>query len=363
MTAFIEGFGRGNNQIFTTTDPRYNRVVHKDDITSINSNFNPPINGNYCLHIDRDGPINGTIFWAKDIFGGPVTEFYVKYRFQTDRHYLNSALFVAACEDGINGSLEIQDYEGYLYLYNQINTDKLVKAPTTVSILPFKWYLIEFWLKYPDGPGTTTTGEYELRVDGILEAQSSAAWICNGTNDTYADRFIWKHGYNDNQLITDIVFDTTAAFDVHTSDTAVHLFSPNSNGTNSNWSPSSGSSYECVSVNGTIDETDTDYVISNQVGDKESYSLSTDSTGTMSLIKSIQTEHRVVREGRSNVTHVNPYLRINGSEYSGVEQPDNRAFVCQAKPIRTNWIVNPDTGLDWTESDILSLELGIESEA
>ena len=83
----------------------------------------------------------------------------------------------------------------------------------------------------------------------------------------------------------------------------------------------------------------------------------------MTKINCIQTEHRVTREGRSSPTHVNPYLRISGSEYSGVEIPQNRPFVNQPEVIRVMWDQNPDTSSEWTESDILNLELGIETES
>jgi len=355
----MESFERGHTYAMTTTVPQSSYVVHKNDLSAIDPDILLPVQGNYCYCLEaNDGQ---SIIMTEDIFGDIVDEFYIRFRYQLTGHYLNSAFFYPACVDDNNGGIQLEDYEGYIAVGGTINP----KIITGSAIRPYKWYVIEFWMRYPQ-PDCNSNGPFELRIDGKVVASSDDADLCNSTYANYADRFVFTHGYTGTgkvQLIDDIVFDTTAAFDTTFTDSSIHWFTPNANGVNTDWTPSSGTNYQCVNENGTQQVANEQYVISNQIGDKDSYSLSTDSTGSIVNIKSIQTEHRVERVGRTNVRNVNPFLLINSSEYSGGEFPQTRPFVLQPEPIRTNWDTNPDTGSTWTESDIQNLELGIETES
>jgi len=359
-TLYMDGFERGHDRIGNIMRPNDVHIIHKSEIAAIDSDFLMPVTGNYVLRLHHATNSPRFMIWAEDVFGDVVTEFYCRWRYQTNEIY-GGNLFTAGSHDGEPlGQFQLANYNGYPSGTSICSNAPWIKYGK-YQIRAYKWYIFEVWVTM--NPGycwTTGKGDFELRIDGVEAASAQNVAMSAGGN--FFDQFTWDHGYAQEQLIDDIVFDSTAAFDMHTSDSAVHWFRPNANGVRTDWIPSQETNYQCVNVDGSIAQADEAYVVSDRVGDKDSYPLAYDSTNALTKIKTIQTEHRVEREGKSVPQNISPYLLINGSEYTGIEVPQSRPFTGHIDPIRVMWDQNPDTLSDWTESDLLNLELGIEAD-
>jgi hypothetical protein len=128
-----------------------------------------------------------------------------------------------------------------------------------------------------------------------------------------------------------------------------------SNGATNNWTPSSGSNYECVDER---PPSDSDYVTTDGIGNLDLYTLS-DLPGAAYGVKCVQVATRMYKEVSSTPQNVNLAVRTAGSNYfsSDIPVPDSVGV-----NLYNIWEENPDTLSAWTVSDINSLQAGYKAQ-
>lgn len=126
---------------------------------------------------------------------------------------------------------------------------------------------------------------------------------------------------------------------------------PDGNGNTSQWTPTSGSNYQCVDENSPND--DTDYVSSNNSGDQDLY-IYTDVNNGYS-IKAVQSL-LYARKDDAGTQQVNPVARVSGTNYTGSAQTLNNTYNYYMKV----YDQNPNTSATWTPSEVNSSEFGLK---
>jgi len=362
MPRYIEGFERGYQINMMNQAPQSIGVGSRNKVLALDPTATPPVDSDYCLYFDRAG---SATYKSHMILNTPLgientTELYVKFRFQTTRVSGGSTIFSVGNESN-TAIISLSSEDGNIRVNSYCSVYDATEMVSSYNMIIDKWYIIEFYVSISPGAcSASPTGSYELRIDGIVEAKEDN--VRTGGGYDYYNTVLFSCGYNRVALMDDIVIDTTSAFDITTGDSKVYLYKPNANGTNSDFIPSSGQNYECVDVTGKLLNVDDNYISSNQVADKDSYTLTTDSTSPMTKIVTVQSEHRVERVGRSVPRSIKPYLLIGGFEYTGDDFPSDDLGVGSPRAVINEWRQNPNTLTDWVEGDLSSLELGIETD-
>ena len=120
-----------------------------------------------------------------------------------------------------------------------------------------------------------------------------------------------------------------------------------------------GDNYNFVDDNDVASAIDRSWVETNSTGQKETYDLTKASAATISRIYGVQSHYRTRRFGQSPVTEITPYVYINSTEYDST--PHSPVPFTMVTPLLTPMSQNPDTGVDWTETDIDNMELGVKT--
>jgi len=149
-------------------------------------------------------------------------------------------------------------------------------------------------------------------------------------------------------------------------DCRVDCIYPNAAGTYTDFTPSAGSNYQNVddgnvAGGGNIDN-DTTYNESNQPGDKDTYNH--DSVLALSTSIFAIAQNSCVRKTDAGKRYITQLVRVNGTNYyrdTGCTLNDGEYHLTDNyKVTQRPMDTNPDTDLAWTESDLNSVESGIE---
>jgi hypothetical protein len=134
-------------------------------------------------------------------------------------------------------------------------------------------------------------------------------------------------------------------------DVKIRGFVPDANGTVNDFTPSSGSNYQCVDEVPSTD--DTDYVDGSDPGDIDLYGIT---TGALSTVKAVKVLNQV-KKTDAGTREARAICRSNGSNYNGttVSLLDTYSNLCQHI-----WETDPDDSNAWNQTKLEAAEFGLE---
>ncbi len=131
---------------------------------------------------------------------------------------------------------------------------------------------------------------------------------------------------------------------------AVALF-PTGAGASTDFTPSAGSNWQ--NVDEASQDGDTTYNTATTPGDHDTYQMG--NLGITGDIIAVQT-NMIVRSDAAGAETVAPMLRVNGTDYQGATVGVSTSYVDK----REVFEVSPDTGVDWTVSEVDGTEPGMK---
>jgi len=245
----------------------------------------------------------------------------------------------------IIASVSRNDTTGFLELRTGNYAGSLLDTGT-VSIANGATHLIEVRYK-PLNSG----GVFTLKIDGVEDATYTGDTTAGLEN---VQAFILSDitgNCNFNGYFDDVVVDDADWI----GNTYIQAIVPTGAGTTTGWTPSTGANWSCVDE---VPAVDTDYVSVNTADAIDTYATS-NLTGTITSIKSVQVEARIAYEGTPTPTHIQ----------LGIRSSDTDCFLTDKSPalslgrVSRLMEVNPATSLAFTESTVNSTEIGIKATA
>jgi hypothetical protein len=231
----------------------------------------------------------------------------------------------------------------------QLGSDFLTTANT--------WHYVELKVKIDD-----STGTYEARLDGVSVISGTGADTRNGGNAT-ADRVRFGPSVTGNATIDERMDDVYICDDQGSTnnsflgDVRIECLFPNNNGNSSQLVGSdSNSTDNYLLVDESTPNSDTDYVESSTVGDKDTYAMGnlTSTTGTVYGIQILPYAKKTDAGTRS----IKSVTRLSATEEDSAD-----------KPLSTGYTYLPDIretkpgGGAWTITDVNNAEIGVKVSA
>jgi hypothetical protein len=216
------------------------------------------------------------------------------------------------------------------------------------------WNYIEMKITVDD-----SVGAYEIRVNGVTKISGSNVDTrgYSGTDKinqfrlfTYSHPWSTTNSYYDDLYILDNSGSINNDF---LGDCRVDVIKPNGAGTTTQWTPSTGANYECVNE---VPESGTDYVYTSTLDNIDLYSLEDLPVGANGEIFGIMINHWEKRAEVGVPTRTAPLYRIGGTTYELTDRDLGSSYTYDKEVIE----LNPDTGVQWIDDDINSLEVGIK---
>ena len=219
------------------------------------------------------------------------------------------------------------------------------------------WHYIELKVKVDD-----STGTYEARLDGVSIISGTGADTRNGGNAT-ADRVKFGPSVAGNATIDDRMDDVYICDDQGSTnnnflgDVRIECLFPNGDGNSSQLVGSDGNSVNnYLLVDESTPNSDTDYVESSTVGDKDTYAMTnlTSTTGTVYGIQILP----FARKTDAGTRSIKSVTRLSATEEDSAD-----------KPLSTGYTYYPDIretkpgGGAWSISDVNSAEVGVKVSA
>lgn len=260
----------------------------------------------------------------------PVTQ---TYRYGAITFYKDSTAQVTA----------MWDPDGKLYI-KRGDVDGTTLASSAVGQLPEGgWCYVEFYGKPDD-----STGAAEIRVNGSTvisvsgeDTKPDTATGCNA---------VMLLGRGSHQM-TDVYVDD-AAFQ---GDCIIETLMPTADGTESDFTPLSGTNEENIDDDGTIDD-DSTYNYSATQGDMDTFVTEDVENRPASDILSVAV-NVAMRKDDASTRVVKPVARVNSTNYphsTGV------TLISSYKVGQRIWDDNPDDSNPWEEADVNGAEFGYE---
>jgi hypothetical protein len=214
-------------------------------------------------------------------------------------------------------------------------------------------YFIEVYAKVQDSGGRAV-----LKVDGktLIDFTGDTSYTGTATFDSL--RFgclqlpdlsaATSYAYFDDVILDDAEFPGYSL---------IQAIKPDSAGNSSQWSTSvSTPNWQCVDE---IPYSDTDYVYVNANDQTDTYGFGS-LVGSVSSIKCLQAQTRIVKEGASTPTKINMVVRTNSTDYASSDITVPTAL----QSLFNIWSTNPSsTGIPWDVTAVNALEAGIKSKA
>ena len=222
------------------------------------------------------------------------------------------------------GKLEIKD-----------SVDTLIDDSKTLSLVT--WEYIEIKLVV----GTSV----EVRVDGeVILTDATGDYEGGSSGEATYCRFGMEP-------ISTYLIDNFYAGDQFYGPLEVKTVMPTSDGTETDFTPSTGSDHYAL-----VDETtpdDDDYNEGSNVNEKESYNFTPGANGK---IVGVKTHHRIVKSGGS-AAKVQSFVRTHSTEYLTGEDIYLPSSVTN---ITKMYMVNPNTSSNWTDTEVNGMESGLK---
>jgi len=222
-----------------------------------------------------------------------------------------------------------------------------VLATGSANLTKDTTYLVEVRFK----PGTTD-GIFQVKVDGVLDIDFSGNVGTSLQIDSirigYITTFLYSGMYVDNVVVDDAGWP---------GNTLIRALVPTGAGNSTQWTPSSGSNWECVDE---IPASDSDYVNTDTMDQVDLYAAG-ELPSEANNVKCVQVQIRAMREGNSlNVQRLRAAVRTNNIDYFS-----DFLAVPTTNPVGlvNLWENNPNTGLAWTLAEVNAMEIGMKAVA
>jgi hypothetical protein len=203
------------------------------------------------------------------------------------------------------------------------------------------WYYYEFKVVIHDSTGSVEARRNEQTICSASSVDTKE------TSNTGVRYLHFSYVGGGMTTIDDLyVEDTNFLGDVR-----VKTFYPDSDGTHSDFTRSTGSNdYECVDDSQPND--DTDYIESSTVSDKSTFGIT---TGSLSTVHGIKVGNRM-KKTDAGAKQVRLLLRSNGTDYTG----DTEDALDSWSRINKIYLTDPDDSNAWTQAKLEACEYGIE---
>lgn len=208
------------------------------------------------------------------------------------------------------------------------------------------WYCIEIKVVLSD-----TVGEVTVKIDGAQKLNLTSKDTIYDGDGTIDDIMIYQES-TDTVYVDDIVIDSSAWPGVG----GLHVLVPSGAGNYTNWTPSTGSNYECVNENPPTDDTDYVSTDASVTGTKDSYAMGNLSVSAHSIPRvGVFSKAKLDASGSGNLI---PFLRSNSTDDDG----DTTALSTSWKWCNGYWDTDPGNGdIAWTDTNVNALEAGIKT--
>lgn len=305
------------------------------------------MSGNYCLQLSDGASVRGTLPAA-------MTEIYMAFKWYctelTYSYPCNVLTFLNASGQALTQlNKENASWPGRFY-WVRGNNGTWIATPSWPWYDAYETNLVEVHYK----PATDATGVIKLRVNGreIVNhtgQNSDSAGPVAAIHLGWLSTGFWKSHF----CIGDIVIDD-AEFP------GLTMFSPmvpSAAGNSAQWSPSSGSNWDCVEeVPGSLAQ----YVSEDTDGQIDLYTMTNPSfPAEPAAIKGLQVMALTRKVGSPSAANVKLSLRTNSTNYdSAAKTPGTDAA---QKHVAGYWATNPNTSTAWSTDDLNSLEAGVKA--
>lgn len=231
----------------------------------------------------------------------------------------------------------------------------LTNGTSSNSLSMNTWYYIEVKIQIADSIGASSC---IVKVNGTTWLTVSSGQDTKVSSNAYFNEF--RIGLDTNVSGDEVMFDDLYICDTSGSvnndflgDCKVNTILPSGAGTTTQWTPSTGSNYQCVDE--AQSNSDTDYVSTGTATNLDLYAMSDITGGTILGVK-VNTVTRKDDAGTRTAAHA---IRTGAVNYFGsaFSVTDSYAFNS------TIWEQNPGTTAAWTSSEINSLEAGLRLES
>lgn len=203
-----------------------------------------------------------------------------------------------------------------------------------------------------------TTGAYEVRVNDINVLSATGVNTRTSANNSFTSLRI-GHSQNvgmnasyDDLYFFDAIGSTNNDF---IGDVAIGCSFPNAAGDLTDWTPSTGSNYQCVDE--AASNGDTDYVASSTVGNKDLYNFGNISGAAISIYGVQRT--LMVRKDDAGARTVKPIYKGGGTVYEGSAVSVSNGYTYVTDILETD----PDTGIAWTTAGVNAAQFGVKLES
>ena len=259
--------------------------------------------------------------------------------------------FLSFREGSINHVVIHITADGHLKVYR--NTTLL---STSVNALSFDTsYYIEVKATIND-----STGAVIVRVNGVDWVNISAVDTQNGGSGVIGNILIGNFYSSLGAVGVSVYLDDLYICDTAGSynnnflgDIRVETLLPDGGGSNTDWTPSAGSNYDCV--NESAPNSDTDYVYTSNVNDTDSYTYSDLTSATGSVKAAVVWAFSKKDDGGTRL--------IRAVAKSGATTGDNGSDLAPGTSysyLQGLFEINPDTSSEWTISEINGAEFGVK---
>jgi hypothetical protein len=315
--------------------------------------------GNGSLWTDMDGLIGGDLptgfsgsyyfnSWSSSHYAYkqlPASKAELYFLFRIHVNDLSAGPLIVFYDSAVTkiASVRMEATTNYLALYRGGSGDTLL-ATGTVALANDTTYQIEVRYKPLDSGGV-----FQVKLDSALELDYSGDTTLGLEN---IQRWLIGSDWNNCRFAyDDFVVDDAGWI----GNSRIQAIYPTGAGTTTQWTPSTGSNYDCVDE---IPASDSNYVSTNTNDQIDLYAAS-NLSGTIGTVKSIQLQARCAYEGSPTPTRIQLGLRTSSANYFSASLAPPSAF---GAPVTKIWETDPSGG-NWDETKINALEIGVKAVA
>lgn len=232
----------------------------------------------------------------------------------------------------------------------------LLGSASTTGLSTGIWYYIELYISIKD---SISSGNAQLYINGVQEINLAATTDTKNGSTTTADTFVingaafWD--FNIDDLVISQMDDTTTP--TFLGDRRVLTLYPDGNGNYSEFDGSDGNSTNNYQLVDDATNDDADYVTSETVGERDSYTFANPAQ-TPVTINAVQLT-ACLRKDDAGARVARTFHRISGSNYESSDITLSTSFEFKTHMRETN----PATASAWTASDLNALESGVKVES
>lgn len=231
-----------------------------------------------------------------------------------------------------------------------INSAVNQSATSTTTFANNSWIYIEAkWVM------STTVGSLTLRINGVQEAQTSGI----NTGSTVPNNVLIQGLNTGASQFQDSRWDDIYVLDGSGTtnndflgDQKIILLNPTGAGSNTDWTPSTGSNFQVVDEN--LGNSDTDYITSSVANNIDTYTLE-DLPATSSEVFGLKS---IIQARKTDVQtrQIAPVIRIGVTDHAGTSS----AGLSTSYAHYTQLYDQDPTSADWDVSKVNNIELGVK---